>query len=264
MNQKIDFITYGDSSKYTISKKHIINLAKHSNFFNNCVGYSQKDLDDEFKNKFDSILKHERGGGYYIWKIAIIKSHLKYLNNNDILIYCDSGSSFNYFAKKRFFEYIEIINNSKYGNLRFESKENHIEKFWTTKELFNYFSVDINSKIANTPQLLGGHIIFKKNDHTIDFLNLFTDAVINDQKLITDFYDSNQIEEFIENRHDQSIMSLISKKYGGEILQNETFFAKNSEEQKSFPFLSVRNYGHGLKDRIKYNLGYKINTPIYF
>ena len=52
MNQKVDFITYGDSSKYSISKKHIIGLAKESNFFDKCVPYNFNDLDTQFKNEF--------------------------------------------------------------------------------------------------------------------------------------------------------------------------------------------------------------------
>lgn len=60
-------------------------------------------------------------------------------------------------------------------------------------------------------------------------------------------------------------MSIISKKYGGVILENETYFEKNSEDQYNYPFLSVRHYGHGVKHRIKYNLlNYNKNTPIYF
>ena len=72
------------------------------------------------------------------WSQIFIKKHLEELNDNDILVYCDSGSTLNYLAKQRFFEYIDILNNSKNGNLRFESKKNHIEKEWTTKELFQY------------------------------------------------------------------------------------------------------------------------------
>ena len=37
-------------------------------------------------------------------------------------------------------------------------------------------------------------------------------------------YNNNQIKEFIENRHDQSILSVMSKKYGSEIIENETYF----------------------------------------
>ncbi len=264
MKQKIDFITYGDSKKYSISKKHLIGLAEHSKFFDNCIAYGTNDLNPKFVKRFSEVFNQERGGGYYIWKLSILIEHLKQLNNNDILIYCDSGSSLNFNASKRFYEYIEIINNSEYGNLRFESKKFHIEKNWTSKELFDFFEIEIDSSIGNSTQLLGGHLIFKKNDHTEQFMQKFNQVVNTDYKLITDFYNSNQISEFQENRHDQSIMSLITKKYGGEILPNETFFDDNLSEQYDYPFLSVRHYGHGFKDRIKFGLGYKSKSPIYF
>ena len=57
-------------------------------------------LDDEFVNKYLNILKHERGGGYWLWKINIINKTLKEMKDNDILLYMDAGSSLNYFAKK--------------------------------------------------------------------------------------------------------------------------------------------------------------------
>tara|TARA_Y100000389_G_C17454240_1_gene516952 strand:+ start:1473 stop:2270 length:798 start_codon:yes stop_codon:yes gene_type:complete len=265
MTQKIIFITYGDSKKYSVSKKHLIDLAEYSNFFDECLGFSNTDLEPQFRKKFNNILNQERGGGYYVWKIGIIQSVLNNLNRDDILVYCDSGSSFNFNAKKRFFEYIELINDSTFGNLRFESKKEHIENHWTTKEIFNYFNLDIYGDIGNSTQLLGGHLIFQNNDHTKNFFDIFTTALTKNPLLISDYYKTEQIQEFKENRHDQSIMSVITKKYGGVILENETFFKKNSTSQLNYPFLSVRHYGHGFKDRIKYNyLRYKKNTPIYF
>jgi hypothetical protein len=264
MKQKIYFITYGDSPKYSTSKQHILGLARKSNFFEECIGFSNKDLSSDFSHTFRDILNKKRGGGYYIWKIGIIQEVLDQISNNDILIYCDSGSSLNFNAKKRFYEYIELINRSEYGNLRFESKKEHVEKIWTSKEIFEYFKLEINSEVGNSTQLLGGHLIFKKNDHTKDFFNIFINLLTKDPLLVSDHYRQGQITNFQENRHDQSIMSIISKKYGGVILENETFFEKNSLEQFDYPFLSVRHYGHGLKDKVLYNLGYKKNTPIYF
>ena len=41
--------------------------------------------------------------------MEIIRKHLEELNDNDILVYCDSGSTLNYLAKQRFFEYIDIV-----------------------------------------------------------------------------------------------------------------------------------------------------------
>tara|TARA_B100000886_G_C20426284_1_gene494222 strand:+ start:647 stop:1447 length:801 start_codon:yes stop_codon:yes gene_type:complete len=266
MPQKIHFITYGDSPKYRISKKHIIGLAKQSGFFESCKSFSVNDLDYDFKKKYQEILNQSRGGGFYIWKPKIISSFLENIKNNDIVVYTDSGSSFNYLAEKRFFEYIEILNSSNYGNLRFENKKEYIEKYWSTKEIFSCFNLHPESVEGNSVQLMGGHLIFKKNTHTRDFLNEFFNVVDQDNKLITDFYLENQIENFKENRHDQSILSILSKVYGGEILENETFFDKDSEIQVNFPFLSVRHYGHGKKDKIKFFINYKNikSQPVFF
>ena len=161
-NQKIVFITYG-SGEFNTSKKHLINLAKYSNIFHECIGYSEKDLSNDFKTKYSKILNHKRGAGYWIWKHEIINNTLNQINKNDLVVYCDAGTSFNYHAKNRFFEYVEMLNDSKFSNFRIESEKKHIEKYWTTKEIFNYLNIDINSDIANSTQFEGGHLIFKSN-----------------------------------------------------------------------------------------------------
>ncbi len=114
--------------------------------------------------------------------------------------------------------------------------------------------------------MVGGHLFFKKCDHTQEFFYRFKKLLDFDKYLITDKYSRNQIESFKENRHDQSIMSLLSKKFGGEVLESQTYFDKNIDKQYDYPILSVRNYGHGVKDRIKYLLNIKNmrKTPKYF
>lgn len=264
--QKIYFITYGDSSKYSLSKKHLISLAKESGFFENQFSLSRKDLDYEFKAKYSDILANKRGGGFWIWKHRIIENLLNNINENDIVFYTDAGSSFNYHAKNKFDEYIDILNSSNYGNLRFEISKLHIEKFWTSKEIFNYFNLEVNSQIGDSPQLVGGHLFFKKNKHTEEIINNFKKTLEFDKYLITDKYRDNQISGFIENRHDQSILSLLTKKFGGEVLQSQTYFKEDPSQQYEYPILSVRNYGHGIKDKLKFQFntkGYK-TTPKYF
>ena len=110
---------------------------------------------------------------YWIWKHYLLEKVLNEIDKNDILIYCDAGASFNYKAKKRFLEYIEILNNSEFGNLRIECEKIHIEKNWTSNELFNYFEIDKNSNIRSSTQLQGGHILLKNNSHSDLFINEF-------------------------------------------------------------------------------------------
>ena len=129
---------------------------------------------------------------------------------------------------------------SEFGNLRIENPKILLKNIGLQKSFFSYFNVSVDSDIGNSAQLLGGHLLFKKNKHTENFLNEFFKLVDFDQNLITDFTKKNQIINFKENRHDQSIFSLLTKIFGGVILENETFFESNSLEQKDYPFLSVK------------------------
>ena len=263
---KIYFLTYGDS-KYNISKKHLSGLAKYSNFFDEVISLGPKNLDNKFKLEYSQILDQDRGSGYWIWKYKIIQSLLNEIKDGDIIVYCDAGASLNYYAKKRFTEYIELLNDSNFSSLRMKCEEQFKEKQFTTKELFNYFNIGIESDIATSTQLQAGHMFFKKNKDSLNYFMEYEELLKKDRKLITDYYSSfEQTAEFIENRHDQSIFSLMSKKFGAEIIKNETEFRLRPAEQFDYPFLSVRVGGHGIKDKVKFYLFYnsKIKTPIFF
>ena len=218
-----------------------------------------KDLDRKFRIEFKEILKQKRGGGYWIWKFRIIQNLISQINRNDLVVYCDAGASLNInnSSKKRFSQYVDKIVNSDFGNFRMQCEPQYIEKNYTTKEIFDYFNVNPNSNIGNSPQLQAGHMIFKKNNHTSEFFKLYEDCLKFDKYLITDKYNLHQQKEFVDNRHDQSLFSIISKIHGAEVIKNETEFRDRTEQQYNFPFLSVRRYGHGKKDYLNYFLNKK-------
>lgn len=264
--QKIYFITYG-TKNFRIAKSHLISVAKESGLFEKVIGFNQNSLSNEFINKYKNILTSPRGAGYWIWKHEIINSVLENINEGDLVVYSDSGSSFNYFAKNRFNEYIDMLNESNYGNFRIECESIHKENDWTTAELFNYFDINFDSDIAKDTQLEATHMIFKKNEHTENYINEYKKLLNFDPYLITDKYNlDGQIDSFKENRHDQSIFSLLSKIYGGVTIKNETHFTEEKDAQVNYPFLAVRKHGHGLKDTIKYISNYQDMkySPVYF
>ncbi len=265
-NQKTYFITYG-TRNFRIAKLHIVNLAKYSGLFDKTIGFNKSSLSAEFRSKYEDILKMKRGAGYWIWKHEIINNVLQEINENDIVVYSDSGSSFNYYAKNRFKHYVDELNASNYGNFRIECESIHKEKDWTTKELFEYFDINDSSPIFSSTQLEATHIMFKKNDHTNFYFDEYKKLLNYDPYLITDKYNMNhQIEGFNENRHDQSIFSLLSKKIGGVTIKNETHFSDNLEDQYDYPFLAVRKHGHGMKDSVKFFINYENikNKPVFF
>ncbi len=262
--QKINFITYGNR-EFLIQKNHLINLAKKSEFFDYCVSYSPKDLSGQFKKQFSEILSEKRGGGYWIWKYFILNDSFENMNLNDILVYSDSGSSFNNKGEARFKYYIDELNSSDKGTLRF--KMDFVENQWTTKEIFNYFDINPESSHGKSGQFHATHMIFKKNENSLEILNSFKELLNKDPYLITDIYNENgQIDSFKDNRHDQSILSLLSKIYGCvEITKDETCMSEILEDQENYPFLSTRRrYTFWQKIRFLLFYFYYINQTLFF
>lgn len=236
----IHLITYGDK-KYEKSKQRLYNEAKNTNWFNSITLYGPENLDNDFKNKFNDILNMPRGAGYWIWKSYIIKKKLNEINDNDILIYLDAGCSINKKGKKRLDEYVDMLNKNGEGIISFQTA--HLEKKYTTKEIFSYFDIDINSNIANSGQILGGIRIMKKNDNLIKLINLEEKTLYDNKLLFTDYYNNNQYTFFIDNRHEQSIFSIIRKIHGSILLKDETWFGINSfgnQESLKYPFWATR------------------------
>lgn len=59
--------------------------------------------------------------------------------------------------------------------------------------------------------------------------------------LFTDHYNKIQESYFIDNRHEQSILSLVRKKHGSIILNDETWFTPfGNKHSLEFPFWATR------------------------
>ncbi|MWB94514.1 hypothetical protein GON26_09070 [Flavobacterium sp. GA093] len=72
-----------------------------------------------------------------------------------------------------------------------------------------------NSKTIDSKQRLAGFSLWRKSDFTIKFLDEWLNFA-QDERILMD--EVNQLgfpnyEDFIEHRHDQSIFSLLTKKY---------------------------------------------------
>jgi len=156
--KKIHFITYGDNN-YRNSKIRISEEAEDVGWFHSIQSYGPEDLDDMFKERFKDILKQPRIAGYGIWRPYIIKK-INEIKDGDYLVYLDAGCTINKKGEKRFYEYIVMLNNNDEGIISFQMP--HLDKVWTIKEIFHYFNLDINGKIANEGQILDGILIMKK------------------------------------------------------------------------------------------------------
>ena len=233
IGDKLHLITYGNN-KFTKAKKRIFKEALDTNWFYSINTYDDTNLSAEFKNEFNDILIKERGGGYWIWKFDIILRKLNEIDEGDFLIYLDAGCTINSNGKDKLIEYIEMIKKNKNKIISYQLSG--LEYYWTTKEIFNSFDISLDHKHATSKQFAATIIIMQKCDKVI---NIFKDCLIKIRKdpfIITDKYNNKQNKDFIDNRHDQSILS-IARKIHGSIIVTDNSNPKNKLE----PFLSSRS-----------------------
>lgn len=236
--QNFHFITYGDDR--VNCKSRIISEAENFKIFESIKFYEPKDISTEFYNKHKNVLEQKRGGGYWIWKYDIILQKLNEIKNNDILVYTDCGCTINVEGINKFYEYVNMLNESPYSIISFQIN-NHIEREYTTKELFNNLDIDLESDIAKSEQYTAAILIMKKTDHLMLILNKSMEILDKNNNLITDFYNNNQESYFKDNRHDQSILSVIRKKYNSIVINDyNDNITEINESNKHIPFMTSR------------------------
>lgn len=231
--KKIHFITYGDDN-FKKSKARILKEAEEFGEFTTITGYGPEDLDNNFKKKYKDILKEKRGGGYWIWRPYILNKKFQEIEDDDIIIFLDAGCTINHKGKNKFYEYINMFNNTDNGIISIQynngdEEHPHLEeKYWSTNEIFKYFNIEFDNKIINSCQYLGGVLILKKNKHSRLFIDTFLKVLEDNPYLFTDKYNNNQLPEFIDNRHDQSISSIIRKRIDSIVLNSSEIYSDNS------------------------------------
>jgi hypothetical protein len=219
----IYFLTYGDN-KYSQSKKRIEKEAIELGIFDRIMIKSPEDLPYNLPMMTKKVLSLPRGGGYWIWKPIIIKYQLDLMNDGDILIYADSGCHINKYGMNRLYEYLSYLTYDK-PLLRF-IMECAPEYKYTTSAIFKYFNVENDDKITKIGQYMATSLVILKNKLSVNMINLWYNVAIEKPLLFTDFYNNiDRHNDFIDNRHDQSIFSVITKINNDNIytLQDETY-----------------------------------------
>jgi hypothetical protein len=219
------FLTFADS-RLKRSLKRIVQEAEDMGCYSSVIAFTEDDLAPEFRDTFKEKLKPSvRGFGYWCWKPQIIKQVLANLNEGDILHYCDVGCHLNLGGKKRLQEYFDITSQSVSGILAFQAKKpsdpfqydgrpllDLRDRLWIKGDLLDYFHVRDQVDVIETQSIGAGIFFIKKNDATMAMIDKWL-KVYRSQFFLVD--DSRSIapnlDGFLENRHDQSIFSILCK-----------------------------------------------------
>lgn len=174
------------------------------------IEYGPEDIDEAFRSRNRDILDVPRGGGYYLWKPYFYRKAYDELGDGDYLVYIDSGAV--YVNKIRYL--IDCMEHADTPIMIFSLECERIEKVNTKRDAFVLTGCD-ETVYTDTPQSIGGYFVCRKSPEVEAYL----DEVLHYAQDIRIISDNPNVmglpnyNEFSDHRHDQSVISLMSKKY---------------------------------------------------
>jgi hypothetical protein len=173
-----------------------------------------------------------------------------------ILLYLDSGCELNINGKNKLLDFFNIVKSKKLiGTIASSTDYN-----FTKMDLIKYMQMENSFSLLQMPHIQAGIMMLLKCDETSKLINEWYEIATSNHHFINDDKSlENNFDGFIEHRHDQSIFSLLVKKYG---LLNfdlgETCWgcgieaANNYRAALYYPIWSCRNRtGNSIVDIIK-------------
>ena len=239
-NFNITAINYANSKFKNSQKLNSFTAIKYGEV-NQTIEYNQNNISSSFLKANKEILSMKKGGGYWLWKpYFILKTLKEKVKNNDYLIYSDSGSI-----------YINSVYNLLYVMIRdkIDIISFHVrykQKYWTKRDVFLLMNCD-TPKYTESKQVMGGFILMKNNNFIRSFINEWLEYA-QDKRMITDqpnVLGKPNYPGFRENRHDQSIFSILITKYNISSYRDPSNFGiyQNFDIKNNFPtiFYSTRS-----------------------
>jgi hypothetical protein len=205
------FITFGAGEcNFKEAVTRIVSQARSINIFDRIIEYSDiylKKDKDFWDIHSDFIENNKRGYGYWLWKPYIIKKTMDTMKDGDILLYLDSGCEINIYKKKQLLILMDIVKTEKLiGSII------SVENAWNKMDLL--VSLDmLDTKFLNSPQHQAGAILLSISNETRQLINTWYKIACNYHFIDDSPSISPNLITFREHRHDQSIFSLLTKKY---------------------------------------------------
>ena len=141
-------------------------------------------------------------------EVLLYSKNTGHLDEGDFLFYCDSGATFIASIDPLIKACIKADQDIIPFDLTFQ------EKCWTKRDAFILMDCD-RPEFTESIQRLGSFSLWRKSKFSIQFVEECL-RYAQDERIITDIdnqCDLSNYEGFTAHRHDQSIFSLMTKKY---------------------------------------------------
>jgi hypothetical protein len=202
-------LNYADGRFYQAQRKNSASGLSVGGF-DACFARRRSDLASTFVQQNKDTLSKPRGAGYWLWKPYVIRRALSEIQFGDLLFYSDSGA---YFINP-IDSLLPILDSTPNQLLLFSLDESLTHARWTKRDCFVLMELD-HDPYLSCGQLLASFIIMKKSGFVVDFIDEWLSYAC-DYRILTDAPNECGLAnypEFEDHRHDQSILSLLGRKY---------------------------------------------------
>lgn len=200
------FIHYFEDGWYHWSESGGTRIGREAKpYVDKVITYRKGDLGSEFVEKYKKHFAHSRGAGYWIWKPKIIQLTLQKMDENDELLYLDTGCEIRADPKPLF----ELLKEQDIVTFEID----HIDRKWCKRDLFNAMQAD-QPEILESPQRCTTYILLRKNAKTIAIIDEWAKWAANLHLIDDSPSEQPNYWDFVEHRHDQSIWSILTKQKG--------------------------------------------------
>jgi hypothetical protein len=240
-------LTYGHNC-CEMSKERAINQAIDVGKADFAEALDLSELSEPFQISHQDLLRHRKGAGYWLWKSYIIlKTLLTKMNDGDLLVYHDAGA---YFIKDLGPLYKTCMD-AEPSVLAFHQP--YRECLYSKRDAFVLMGMD-ESRVCEEKQTqrMAGLQVYMKSCTTIQFVMEYL-AYSSDRRISSD--DKNvmgkeNFEGFSGNRHDQTVFSLLSKKWGIVELRDPCTCGRN-KFNTDFKYASGPYHSLYVNDRVR-------------
>ena len=209
-------LTYFGDNNFSIGKNRIRAQADNFGVFKSIFEYGEKDLENNsfWENHAKSMMTQRSGMqrryyGYYACKPYFILQALHSIPENDVLLYVDSGCELNKNGLEKLQQYYQECLDTEGVFFTLDLPEIQ----WTKMDTYRHIIGD-DDEYLMTRQIISGIFLLKNTVMIKELVQKWIDICVEDSGRYLD--DSPSILPndgiFRENRHDQSIWSLLLKK----------------------------------------------------
>ncbi len=264
---RVRLVTFADSANEQALLR-IRSQALKTGVFDDVHTLSEQDLDSEFLDRHaHRLIAGSRGFGYWRWKPQVVFQGLRGLTDGDVLVYVDAGCHINAQGRQRLEFYVNRVANAELGFLGFQARlpeppliydgrplPEYLEAHWTKGDLLDRLGCRDKPWVTQTPQLGSGILLVRADSAGVRLVDNWLSIIDEHASYVDDTPSvSENLDGFIEHRHDQSILSLLGKIAGVDTLSSfEYWYPKTGgrkagwEALRDFPIHARRD----LKSRV--------------